>query len=254
MKAGLFRHAFGLGAAGLLATSAVLLAQVPGAAGRNTSPAQKSSPGARGAPARGVLPDPALLDGSSHPAEKRPEYGMVGDFELPGDENARTNRAGGPQAPTPAAGGTPGSSGAGAMPAGQQPGAAGSQGPQLPDPLAQQGAGGNGPQNPAAAGQKIEGAGQQGAQPQGAQVGRLGGEGGGPEQGQINERPPQVSIGDQAMQIKTIANPASVVGGTQQTAGNTQQHEKTPGTGGKGPSGSNSNKGVERGRAMPAGL
>ena len=45
----------------------------------------------RGAPAGKVLPDPILLDGSNQPAEKKSEYGMIGDFELPGDENASRN-------------------------------------------------------------------------------------------------------------------------------------------------------------------
>lgn len=226
------------------------------------SGATKASPTKAGA--RGPLPDPTLLDGSTHPAEKRSEHGMIGDFELPGDENARNNRVGGPQGqvPLPGAGlplpqqggGLPGLP----MPAGGGPPSLPSGGasiPQIPDPLAQQGgqgAGGTGPQNPAAAGGPVQG-GQQGGQPQGGQVGQLSGEGGGPEQGAIGEKPSQVSIGDTGMQIKTIPNPASVIGGAQ-PAGNTQQHEKTPGTGGKGSQGNNSNKGVERGRAIPAGL
>jgi hypothetical protein len=247
----------------VLATGAAVVAQSAGSPNKAGPAAQKGSSTGRSGSARGPLPDPALLDGSNHPAEKRPEYGMVGDFELPGDENARTDRVGGQQQQQPGGGQQQQPGGAGGqlpipaaglpMPSGQQQGG-GAQIPQLPDALAKQGAGGGGPENPNAAGQKVEGAGQQGGQPQGAQVGKLAGEGGGPEQGQINERPPQVSIGDQAMQIKTIPNPASVVGGGQQNAGNTQQHEKTPGTGGKGAAGNNSNKGVERGRAMPAGL
>jgi hypothetical protein len=230
--------------------STALSAQTSAPSSRTGTPKSGST---KAGAARGTLPDPVLLDGSNLPAEKRPEHGMIGDFELPGDENARTNRVGGPS------GGNPNQTGGGPQvsPPGmgglQVPGAGGAPSlPQLPDPLAQQG-GGGGPENPAAAGQRIEGAGQPGAQPQGAQVGQLQGEGGGPEQGAITERPPQVSIGDQAMQIQTIPNPASIVGGTQ-PAGKTQQHEKTPGTGGKAPPGSNANKGVERGRAIPAGL
>ena len=146
----------------------------------------------------------------------------------------------------PSAGGLPVPS----LPSGGSPGISI---PQIPDPLAQQGqGGGGGPQNPAANGQPVQG-GQQGGQPQGGQVGQITGEGGGPEQGTIGEKPPQVSIGDTGMQIKTIPNPGSVIGGAQ-PAGNTQQHERTPGTGGKGSPGNNSNKGVERGRAIPAGL
>lgn len=181
---------------------------------------------------------------------------MVGDFELPGDENARTNRVGGPQSPIPQQGsGLPIPIPGAGLPSASlpSPAAPGVSLPQIPNPLAQGQGQGGGPENPAAAGQQVQGAGQQGAQPQGSQVGQLSGEGGGPEQGQIGEKPPQVSIGDSAMQIKTIGNPASVVGAAQ-PAGQTQQHEKTPGTGGKGSPGNNSNKGVERGRAIPAGL
>lgn len=230
------------------------------ATGKAISPStmQKSS-ATKGGSARGPLPDPGLLDGSAQPAEKRPDYGMVGDFELPGDENARNGRVGGPpQPPGQQQGngaGIPGPSAGLPIPSLPSGGGAapGSPIPQIPNPLAQQGQGaGGGPENPAAAGKQAEGAGQQGAGPQGQQVGQLTGEGGGPEQGEIGNKPQQVSIGDSAMQIKTVANPATVVGGQQ--AGQTQQHEKTPGTGGKGPSGSNSNKGVERGRTMPAGL
>src|SRR4051812_14860188 len=44
--------------------------------------------------AKGPLPDPALLDGSALEAEKRPDYGMLGEFEMPGDENAKGDRVG----------------------------------------------------------------------------------------------------------------------------------------------------------------
>src|SRR5687767_1384014 len=49
--------------------------------------------------ARGVLPDPVLLDGSTQPPEKKSEYGMIGDFELPGDENVKNGKVGGAQGP-----------------------------------------------------------------------------------------------------------------------------------------------------------
>jgi hypothetical protein len=56
------------------------------------------------------------------------------------------------------------------------------------------------------------------------------------------------------MRIQTVANPSGVVGG--QPAGQTQEHLKGTGTGGKGPSGagSNANRGAEKGRVMPSGL
>lgn len=260
MKSHRYRQGTALALIFLLGGGASWAATATSTTTSRTPAATSSKAGAtRGSTARGPLPDPVLLDGSAHAAEKRPEYGMVGDFELPGDENARNNRVGGPQGqppgqggtmpmPTPSAGGLPPMG----LPSASGAGAAGQQIPQIPDPLAQQGQGGSGPQNPDAAGKQVEGAGQQGG-PQGQQVGQLSGEGGGPEQGQIGDKPQQISIGDSAMQIKTVANPASIVGGAQ-PAGKTQQHEKTPGSGGKGAQGNNSNKGVERGRAMPAGL
>jgi hypothetical protein len=235
----------------ILASGALVAADT-----KSSPPATQMASAPRGGSAKGPLPDPTLLDGAAHPAEKRPDYGMVGDFELPGDENARNGKVGGPQGQMPGGGGLPmpiPSAGGLPIPALPSGGVPGVSLPQMPDPLAKQGQGqGGGPENPAAAGKQAQG-GQQGGQPQGAQVGQLSGEGGGPEQGQIGEKPPQVSLGDSAMQIKTVGNPASVVGGAQ-PAGQTQQHEKTPGSGGKGAQGNNGNKGVERGRAMPAGL
>src|SRR6187402_2942748 len=55
------------------------------------------TPAAKSGSSRGVLPDPALLDGASQPVEKKSEYGMIGDFELPGDENVRSGKVGGQQ-------------------------------------------------------------------------------------------------------------------------------------------------------------
>jgi hypothetical protein len=69
--------------------------------------------GAAGA-RKGPLPDPALLDGSTLPPEKKNEFGMVGDFELPGDENVRSGRVGGPTSPV---------AGGGQSPSGQAPSA-----------------------------------------------------------------------------------------------------------------------------------
>jgi hypothetical protein len=66
------------------------------------------------------------------------------------------------------------------------------------------------------------------------------------------QKPGAVAIGDPTMQIQGIQNAPTVVGG--QVAGQTQQHEKAMGTGGKQPTGNNNNRGVEKGRVMPAGL
>lgn len=224
---------------------------------KSSSSATKST--TKGA-AKGVLPDPALLDGSGFPADKKSETGMIGDFELPGDENARNGRVGGPQGPGSGAGTqegqTPGGGGGAGVGAGA-PSSTSSGGPaglKAPDPLAQQqgeGAGGSNAAQGAGGSQGAEG--QQGGLAEGRQVSSLGGEGGGPEQGAIS-KPQTIGIGDPAMQIKTTANAPSVVGGTVGGGQGQQQHERTTGTGGKQATGTNSNKGSERGRAIPAGL
>src|SRR5688572_1242664 len=88
------------------ALSVTLLVSAAWAAENTTSrtaiPTQTQRPAAtKSGSARGPLPDPVLLDGSTHAAEKKSEYGMIGDFELPGDENAPKNGrvGGGPQSP-----------------------------------------------------------------------------------------------------------------------------------------------------------
>lgn len=166
----------------------------------------------RGGIAKGPLPDPLLLDGSTQTAEKKSEYGMIGDFELPGDENARSGKAGGQQDPNAKQGGggqqggaqgqqggAQGQSGGqqggaqGGQQGGQQGGAPGRQGgPQgqqggaqgaagaipVQEGGAQQAGGGGqagGPDNPNAAGNPVGGAGDPGGQPQGVQVAELGG-------------------------------------------------------------------------------
>jgi hypothetical protein len=208
-----------------------------------------------GAGARGQLPDPALLDGSNQPAEKKSEYGMIGDFELPGDENARNGKVGGPQTPggqqqqqgqqNGGGGGIPQAGGGGGQQsqqgAGQQAQAGGQQG--------------GGPQNQNAAGNPVAGGGDPNAKADGTQVAQLGGEpSGGQQGGGPGEKPPSVAIGDSAMQIKTAANTPGVVGGEQQIQGNTQHHEKGTGSGGKTPTGTQGNNRVEKGRTIPAGL
>lgn len=209
---------------------------------------------------RGQLPDPVLLDGSAHPAEKKSEYGMVGDFELPGDENARNGRVGGPQGQQgqqqgqqPQQGGMPmglpqAGGGGGQQQqqqqGGQQPQQAGGAGQQAP-----------GPQNPNAAGNQIAGAGDPNAKPEGQQVAQLGGEASGNQPaGGGGERPPPVAIGDSAMRIQTPTSSTAVVGSQQQAAPNTQHHEKGTGTGGKGPTAPGGTNRVEKGRTIPAGL
>lgn len=210
-----------------------------------------------------VLPDPALLDGSKQPAEKRPEYGMVGDFELPGDENVRNGKVGGPQNQQPGGGqqqaaGLPGLN----LPIPQQgSGCAGGSNPLPSLPQPQQGGGGGGQEQKDGQGQSgtaqasgQTGTGAEASGPQGTadgrQVGQLGGEGAA-QDAIAGNKPNQVSIGDKGMRIETTPNPTGVIG---EQTGASQHHEKGTGTGGKNATGNNANRGAERGRAIPAGL
>ena len=102
------------------------------------------------------------------------------------------------------------------------------------------------------------GAGDTGAQAQGIQGSEIGGPQNGQQQGgdaggAAGEKPQAVAIGDKAMRIDTPGQQAGVVG-AQQVAGQTQQHDKGTGSGGKGASGAGGPNRVEKGRAVPAGL
>lgn len=233
--------------------------------GKAIQPASRPASSSTKSGARGPLPDPALLDGSAHTPEKKSEHGMIGEFELPGDENVRNGKVGGPQNQNPSAGGGAQSNN---MPQGMPQGGGGQQGQQSQQ---QQGgaqgaqasgqqAGGaqGGPQNPNAGGAPIQGAGDPGAQPQGAQVGQISGDAAGQQQGGgagPGDKPQQVSIGDSAMRIDPSgAAQAGVVGAQQPAGSHTQQHEKGTGSGGKGSGGSGSGNRVEKGRVIPAGL
>src|SRR4051812_46537039 len=241
--------------------------------GKSASSAGGSTSGQRPAArsgAKGPLPDPALLDGSTLPAEKKSEHGMIGDFELPGDENARNGKVGGPQNPNASAGGqsnnTPmgmpqGAGGQQGQQQGQQQQGGGAAGAQAAQSGQQQQGGGaqaGGPQNPSAAGQQVAGGGDPGAQAQGIQVAELAGEASGQSgagAAGLEEKPKQVAIGDSAMRIEQSASAAGVVGAQQQqVAGQTQQHEKGTGSGGKGAGGAGGGNRVEKGRVIPAGL
>lgn len=223
----------------------------------------------RSSSARGPLPDPALLDGSGKPAEKKSEFGMLGEFELPGDEPARDaqsvdarrpgvlqpesdrgSASSGPVASAPAAQGgdqgrPDGAAGGAAGGEGGQPGAAQANG-------APAGATGQG------AGKAIAGGGDPAAQAQGIQVGELTGApagqaGGGP--GGTGQKPAAVALGDKAMRIEPAANAPGVIGSAnQKVSENTQQYEKGTGSGGRGPAGVGGGNRAEKGRVVPAGL
>lgn len=221
---------------------------------------------------RVVLPDPLLLDGSAHRVENKSEYGMIGDFEVPGDDNVRNGKVGGnsgtrgsQKAPDSSAsmptallaGGTgqdnPAAKAAGGVGATQQTqgSAAAANSKATPatggggatDPKAAQNAGGGGGGEPI-------------AQPQGLQVAELGGAQSGLSLGEAGARAPgAVSLGDKAMMIpQSSQSMAGVVGMQQSVNQNTQVYEKPTGTGGKGPTGTQGPNRVEKGRAIPAGL
>ncbi len=223
------------------------------------SNAARSGTAARGGTGGKVLPDPALLDGSNQPAEKKSDYGMIGDFELPGDENAsRTGKVGGGAGgkgggTEDGAGGPsvkvtpPGLPGVGLPVPGQN--GAGGGAPGAGTQNEGQGQGGAGSPNPGAA------AGQQGGQPGGVQVGQLGGEGS-PGQGaeSAGERPRPVVIGDAAMRIPSSTTGVGASAGQVPAAVNTQNYEKGTGTGGKASGQVGGANRAEKGRPIPAGL
>jgi hypothetical protein len=201
------------------------------------------------------LPDPALLDGAAQPADKASENGMLGEFEIPGDEDVRNGLVGGPEKASPEAAQDPSLPQNGGSPQGTQSQQAGGGGlPGGPDlPQGQSGTAAGGGSADQKAGQ-IPGGGDPNATAQGVQVAELQGEAqpGGPNAGDTPQKPPPVAIGDSAMQIQGIQNAPSVVGS--QVAGQTQQMEKAVGGGAKGSSGTSGNRGAEKGRVMPAGL
>lgn len=235
-------------------------------------PTPSARPAATRPGAKGPLPDPVLLDGSNQPAEKKPDYGMLGDFEIPGDENSKSGKVGGQQDPNQKGGGggqqqaqnqsqQGGGGQQGGMPQGG--GSAGGQPPQGAQTAQQGGGGAAGGQPPPNQNGQPAGGGAAGGDPnakaEGIQVAGLEGEpsaaGGAGGAGDNVPKPQQVAIGDKAMQINPAPNAPGVVG--QATVSNsTQQMESKIGKGsGAGPSGGNGGgKGVEKGRTMPSGL
>lgn len=214
--------------------------------------------------AKGPLPDPLLLDGSKEAAEKRPEHGMLGEFELPGNENAKSDKVGGAQPEEQSQGGGGSKSekgGGGAAPAAAAAAAAQGGGGSGGEQKEGSGQGGQAGQN-GQSGQGTESTGAQGAagaKAEGIQASGLSDPANGEaaSQSQASSPPSNMKIGDAALQIKTLPpGVASAVVGMepQQKGKETPQSydAKTPG-GGK-QSGGRGNQGVERGKIMPAGL
>ncbi len=208
------------GAATTPATSASSQAAARAAANRPANPA-----------ARAVIPDPDLFDGSGLPAEARPDKGMLAEFELPGSAERPETMA--------------------AQQQGQQQGEGGAGGPQGEQSGDQQGGAG---------GEKPEGAGDPNAKAEGIAVAKLEvDENSAPQQAALPPKPREVSMGDKSQQISTAVAQQNVVGSQPAQQGsaarnvsNSQQYEKGAAAGKS--SGNNQNKGLEKGRNMPAGL
>lgn len=231
----------------------------------------------KGRAARGPLPDPVLLDGSPQPAEKRPDYGMLGQFEIPGDADAKPgdkvggqsrppgSPAGGQQAaqqggmPAGGGGGAPQQgapqAGGGGAAGGQQAGVGGAEQANA----AGGGAGGGAMGNDAMGGGGAGGPNDPNAKADGVQVSGLTGDASNGSEaigtsGGV-QKPQQVALGDPAMRIKPAPGAASAIGGAG-ASNSTQQMESKIGHGsGPGPSaGTDGRGGVEKGRVMPSGL
>jgi len=230
---------------------------------------------------RMVLPDPALLDGAKLAPDKYPEYGMIGDFEMPGDDvtdPAQNQRVGvsKPNQTEPTAGGNAkmdpnqkGGGGDASQPKADQAGGGG-------DAQSKSGASGGAEQaksdksgsgssgssgggsNTAGgtkAGGKSPGRNDPNAKAEGVQVGELKIDDSVANSPEINASgvPVEIGIGDSTMAIKPVAAPATTTAGAQ-SAGNTQQSNKTGGPAQGGAGGSSGNRGAERGKTMPSGL
>lgn len=202
MKSLNFLLALMMAATGLAQTSA------PAPARRN-----QSAPPAASKPVR---PDPNLLDGSKHEAEKRPMYGMLSEIEMGENEGGKADRV------SPNSG--PGGGSGEAPPPGGKSG----------DPAQAGGSAEKIEQGPAAEAQGAQA--QKLSGPQGAQAA-----GGGDKQS-------QTKLGDASLQIQTVKASPDVVGAQPTT---TQQYEKKLPAGSQS---NNRNQGAEKGKVIPKGL
>ncbi|HEX2852564.1 MAG TPA: hypothetical protein VHO24_04945 [Opitutaceae bacterium] len=161
---------------------------------------------------------------------------MLGEFEMAGDENSKSEKVGGGQNEKPMDGQAQNGADSGSAGAGGQ-----NQG--------------GGQEQQAGAGSEAAGQNESGGKAEGQQVGQLKGENSGGAAGQESSRPQQVALGDSAMQIKPQANVPGVIGNQQQITGKEvpQQYDKNTPAGGKQTPG-RGNQGVEKGRVMPAGI
>jgi hypothetical protein len=227
-------------------------------------PANASRP-ALGKAGSSLPPDPDLFDGTKFEAEKRPETGMIGEFEMPGSEESQDNKVGGnpgepagsqaAQNSAPAgaqsAAGAAGGAG-GAAQAGGSEGASGSGGESAvggaldqSKPMGSSGqAGGGGDPNAKAEGvqaESLSGGSNSAAQSEG-------GKGGG------KQKPPNGKIGSAELRIDALPESDKDVVGKEAAPGGTQGSNKAMPAGKGGQGSQNQNKGVEKGKVIPKGL
>ena len=199
------------------------------------------------------LPDPTLLLGSDYPKDEYPEYGMIGAFDLPGDNST------GPQDQV-SGGSDPSQDGTGSGDQQNQQNVGQGSGNQANAENQQQGGqpGGTQPTGEETVASGEEGSGgaseeESNATAQGVQVAELIMDGNFEE----GEPPPpsessqNVSIGDSAMVIQSSTAQSDVVGSI--PSGSTQQADRKVGGSGAGVTNS-INRGTERGSDMPEGL
>jgi hypothetical protein len=236
--------------------------------------AVSSDPRGRSLVAKGPLPDPALLDGSKQPAEKQSDYGMLGEFEIPGSDEKGDKSGDQSQQ---------GGGGGGSNSDQSQSAKSGGGGGQQQSAQSQQGGaqGGGGAQSASASGAQGKGgsAGGQQSQQNGGSEGSIAqnepnaSAQGGVESSNLSSpdgsagsaapqsdappaKPGAQKIGDASMQIKTVASSSapSVIGVQQPVTGKDTPQQYDPRTpGGRGTNGG-SNKGTEKGQSMPTGL
>jgi len=263
----------------LLAT--VVVAQTPPTARPTVPGARTGQPkdaGRAGADAR--PPDPNLFDGTKFEPEKRPETGMIGEFEMPGGPE-QSDKVGGDQGQAgggnqppppgaPSAGGAAGAAGAaggGAAAAGgeQAGGEAGGGGAAGAENAAGGAAGAAGGAKSQGKGQGSAGQAGAGGDPNAKAEGMAadhlegGGAGGAAaaqnSPGSGKSKTAAGRIGSAELRIDAIPETDKDVIGREAAPGGTQGSNRAMPAGGQGGQGSNNqNKGVEKGKVIPKGL
>ena len=252
----------------LLLAVAAVAQSTPGVRPATTAPrtGQARDAGRTGS----TLPDPDLFDGSKFEKEKRPETGMIGEFEMPGsdDQNSKVGgnpgEAGGNQAPPkPGAAGAAGA--AGATSGGGAPSTPGSEqaggGGSVENSGAAGAVGGALDQSKPTSSSGQAGAGDPNAKAEGVAADRLEGGGAGgaaaaqKAAGQGNKSKSSASkIGSAELRIEALPESDKDVVGREAAPGGTQGSNRDMPAGKGGQGSNNQNKGVEKGKVIPKGL